>query len=82
MTLKTFHIVQGLSRAPLLFIPRYLTNICFKIILQQEQISIIGNLEIKKPGSITGAQDWGHKSKYPALIQAWPCASAPGHRVG
>ena len=26
MALKTFHIVQGLSRTPLLFIPRYLTN--------------------------------------------------------
>ena len=27
MALKTLHFVQGLSRIPLLFIPRYLTNI-------------------------------------------------------
>ena len=27
MALKTLHIVQGLSRTPLLFIPRYLANI-------------------------------------------------------
>ena len=30
MALTTFHIVQGLSRTPLLFIPRYLTNLLFK----------------------------------------------------
>ena len=30
MALKTFHIVQGLSRTPLLFIPRYLTNMFFQ----------------------------------------------------
>ena len=29
MALKTLHFVQGLSRTPLLFIPRYLANICF-----------------------------------------------------
>ena len=34
MALKTLHFVQGLSRTPLLFIPRYLTNIIFKNILQ------------------------------------------------
>jgi len=27
MAFKTLHFVQGLSRTPLLFIPRYLTNI-------------------------------------------------------
>jgi len=30
MVLKTFHFVPGLSRTPLLFIPRYLTNIFFR----------------------------------------------------
>jgi hypothetical protein len=48
MALKTFHIVQGLSRTPLLFIPRYLTNIFFEIILQTEQLSKIENLKISK----------------------------------
>ena len=28
MTLETFHFVPGLSRTPLLYIPRYPTNIC------------------------------------------------------
>ena len=27
VTIKTLHFVQGLSRTPLLFVPRYLTNI-------------------------------------------------------
>ena len=30
MALKTFHFVPGLSRTPLLFIPRYLTNVFFR----------------------------------------------------
>ena len=30
MALKTFQFVPGLSRTPLLFIPRYLTNIFFR----------------------------------------------------
>ena len=30
MALKTFHFVPGLSRTPLLFFPRYLTNIFFE----------------------------------------------------
>ena len=41
--------VQGLSRTPLLFIPRYLTHIFSKIILQKDKISIIENLELQKP---------------------------------
>ena len=36
MVFKTLHFVQGLSRTPLLFIPRYYTNICFENILQKE----------------------------------------------
>ena len=62
MALKTIHFVQGLSRTPLLFIPRYITNIFFKHILQQQKISRIGNLKIcksKNPGSLTGAQILG-----------------------
>ena len=42
MALKTLHFVQGLSRTPLLFIPRYLTNIFFENISQQK------NLETRK----------------------------------
>ena len=51
MALKTLHIVQGLSRTPLLFIPRYLTNILFEHILQKENLENrqYGNLEIQKP---------------------------------
>ena len=54
MALKTLHFVPGLSRTPLLFIPRYLTNILFKNILQKEEISRIENLEISKvdPGKL------------------------------
>jgi len=35
--LKTFHIVQGLFRTPLLFIPRQLTTGFFKMILQKQK---------------------------------------------
>ena len=38
MALKTFHFVQGLSRTPLLFISRYLTNIISEHILQKEKL--------------------------------------------
>ena len=58
MVLKTLHIVPGLSRTPLLFIPRYLTNLFFESISQQK-ISIIELLVIwnfKNPGSLTSAQ--------------------------
>ena len=58
MAVKNIHFVQGLSRTPLLFIPRYLTNIFFKIMFPQKN-SIIENLKIwnfKNPGSLTGAQ--------------------------
>ena len=53
------HFVHGLSRTPLLFSPRYLTNIFLNNILQKDNISSIGNLKIwksKNPGSLTGAQ--------------------------
>ena len=52
MALKTFHFVPGLSRTPLLFIPRYLTNICFKnVLLKQKNLENrkSGNLNIGKP---------------------------------
>ena len=42
MAFKTLHIVQGLSRTPLLFILRYLTNLFLKI----------KNLEIWKSKSL------------------------------
>ena len=50
MALKTFQIVQGLSRTPLLFIPRYLTDIFFKNMLQQWKIDNekLDNLNIQK----------------------------------
>ena len=38
MASKTLHIVPGLSRTPLLFIPRYLTNIIFENIFQQQNL--------------------------------------------
>ena len=54
MAPETLHFVAGLSRTPLLFIPRYLTNIFFENILQEKRISRIGNLEISKvdPGKL------------------------------
>jgi hypothetical protein len=62
MAIKTFHIVQGLSMTPLLFIPRYLTNIYVKHIFgKNKKQSRIDNLKIWKsenPGSLTGAQAW------------------------
>ena len=62
MALKTFHFVPGLSRTPLLFIPRYITNILSKNISPGNKLSRIGNLKISKsknPGSLTGAQIFG-----------------------
>ena len=59
MARKTIHFVHGLSRTPLLFIPRYYTNIFSKTSLQNKQISRIENLKIrnfKNPGSLTSAQ--------------------------
>ena len=38
MALETFHFVQGLSRTPLLFIPRYPTNIFKNKCFQKENI--------------------------------------------
>ena len=54
MALKTLHFVPGLSRTPLLFIPRYLTNLFFQHILQKETISRNENLKISKvdPGRL------------------------------
>ena len=51
MALKTLHFVQGLSRTPLLFIPRYLTNKFSEHILQTEKLDHPkpGNLDIQKP---------------------------------
>jgi len=52
MAFKTFHIIQGLSRTPLLFIPRYLTTRFFKMILQKKQnleTHESENMKIPKP---------------------------------
>jgi len=52
MALKTIHFVQGLSRTPLLFIHRYITNILFEHILQKKQTTDnpkADNLELQKP---------------------------------
>ena len=35
--IKTFHFVPGVSRTPLLFIPRYLTNIIFRKYFQEKK---------------------------------------------
>ena len=47
MASKTLHFVQGLSRTPLLFIPRYLTNLFFEHILQKEAMSKIEKSKIE-----------------------------------
>jgi len=55
MAHKTLHFVQGLSRTPLLSIPRYLTNIFpKKYVAKIQKISRIDNLEISKvdPGKL------------------------------
>ena len=56
MALKTFRFVQGLSRTPLLFIPRYLTNKLFDNILQKDKSRQSTIWKYKKPSSLTGAQ--------------------------
>ena len=51
MALKTLHFVQGLSRTPLLFIPRYLTNIFFENMFQETNLENrkSENLKFQKP---------------------------------
>ena len=53
MASKTPHIVQGLSRTPLLFIPRYLTNIFFKNVFKNNNNNLENrqseNLKFQKP---------------------------------
>ena len=58
MALKTFQIVQGLSRTPLLFILWYLANIIFENTLQKHKISRIVNLEL---WTMTQATGWCSK---------------------
>ena len=73
MDLKTFHFVQGRSRTPLLFIPRYLTNIFSENMLQKEQISRIGNLKTwksKNLGSLTKQLGKNRKSEKPGNLKA------------
>ena len=50
--LQTLHIVQGLSRTPLLVIPRYLTNIIFEHIFQKK------NLENRKSENLKFQKPW------------------------
>ena len=79
MALKTLHFVQGLSRTPLLFIPRYLTNI-FSKIFSKKKISRIENLEIwksKSPGSLTGAQNKVHTGSAPHTTPPHPTPPNP-----
>ena len=51
MAFKTFHFVQGLYRTPLLFIPRYLTNIFSKKKSQKKYLEnrTSENLKFQKP---------------------------------
>ena len=60
MAFKTLHFVQGFSRTPLLFIPRYLTNIFSKILSKKKNLENrkSENLTFQKPGSLTGAQEY------------------------
>jgi len=53
IAIRTIHFVQGLSRTPLLFIPRYLTTIFPKRISQNKKQQLdnrkSGNQKIQKP---------------------------------
>ena len=72
MALKTFHFVQGPSRTPLLFIPRYLTNIFFEHILQIEEISKNRKYENLKNRS------W--KVKVSSFVSAGTVVPTPPHQ--
>jgi hypothetical protein len=65
MALKTIHFVQGLSRTPLLFIPRYLTNIFSKYFPKRKQLENrkSENLKFQKPrftsrSPVIGSKNW------------------------
>ena len=62
MASKTVHIVKGLSRTPLSFIPLYLTNIIFEIISQKE------NIEYRTSENLR-CQSW--KVKVLSFVNAW-----------
>ena len=91
MTLKTLHIVQGLSRTPLLFIPRYLINIFFKNILQKNKNPENRKSEIQKPRFTNRSpvdrgrsRTWGgrvprHFSSAPASLGHGLAPPPPGH---
>ena len=61
MAFKTVYFVQGLSRTPLLFIPRYLTNTIFENILQKDKSreSKIWKSENPKTGFTNRSPDLG-----------------------
>ena len=56
MVLKTFHFVPGLCRTPLLFIPRYLTNIFSKIFTRKRKTGIWVS---KNPEFVSGSPPGG-----------------------
>ena len=73
MALKTLHFVQGLSRTPLLFIPRYLTNIFSKQIFPKKKNRDnrkSGNLKFQKPRFINKCPDksWENRKYRPKEI--------------
>ena len=53
MAFKTLYFVPGLSRTPLLFILRYLTNLFFQNYFQDKWKSEIENLKVRKSDSGT-----------------------------
>ena len=50
MALKTLDFVKGLSRTPVLFIPRYLANIIFENMFQQTNLENRKSEISKNPG--------------------------------
>ena len=68
MALKTFHFVQGLSRTPLLFIPRYITNI-FSENMSKKEISKIWKSENPKPRFTNRSPELKHAPDKPRMIR-------------
>ena len=67
MALETLHFVQGLSRTPLLFIPRYLTNLFFENIFQKQ------NLENRQSENLKFQKN-RFTNRSPALCECWSLA--------
>ena len=67
----------SLSRTPLLFITRYLTNINAKLISQKEQISRIANLKIQKPRFTNRSPEKHTACSSPQATRIYPALGNP-----